>query len=194
MGDTKTCSRCGKTAGVEEFAKKGFHKNGTPHYRNVCRVCYPEFKREYNGRNPDQVAWVNRRQRTKRAAVFVGPPRPPREKLTAEERAEKQRRRYQTDPEYRAKQSARFAEKRAKRRAKEKLAAPAWADKERLAEIYLEARKLREAGMDVHVDHIIPINGETVTGLHVPENLRIIPAQENIAKSNKVLPELLDAA
>jgi hypothetical protein len=63
-----------------------------------------------------------------------------------------------------------------------------------LAEIYSEARKLREAGMDVHVDHIIPINGETVTGLHVPENLRIIPAQENIAKSNKVLPELLDAA
>lgn len=62
------------------------------------------------------------------------------------------------------------------------LATPKWVDIEAIVQIYLDASALRAAGVDVHVDHIVPIRGKTVCGLHVPWNLAIVDAHANLTK------------
>lgn len=72
---------------------------------------------------------------------------------------------------------------KAHRRAKERKATPPWLTQEQreaTAKIYAEALELTERLSIRHeVDHIVPLSGKTVSGLHVPWNLRAIPAQEN---------------
>lgn len=58
-------------------------------------------------------------------------------------------------------------------------ATPLWIDRAIIIQIYANC----PAGF--HVDHIIPLNGKTVSGLHVPENLQYLPAAENDRKGNK---------
>jgi hypothetical protein len=62
---------------------------------------------------------------------------------------------------------------------------PAWADKKAIKAIYENARRLtRETGLVHQVDHVVPLNGHYVSGLHVAANLRVIPGVENAKKHN----------
>lgn len=49
----------------------------------------------------------------------------------------------------------------------------------------LAVMRTAESGEEWHVDHIIPLQGENVSGLHVPWNLQVIPATENLRKNNR---------
>lgn len=73
---------------------------------------------------------------------------------------------------------------RAQRRAAELKATPPWADKSSIEAVYSEAAELRKLGIDVEVDHLFPLQGEQVCGLHVKDNLRIVLTQENRSKHN----------
>lgn len=78
----------------------------------------------------------------------------------------------------------------AKKYSRKKLAIPKWLTKDQLLQIqefYIESKRLEKlTGLKYHVDHIIPIKGETVCGLHVPWNLQILTAEENMRKRNKL--------
>ena len=67
-----------------------------------------------------------------------------------------------------------------KRRAYKLKAIPKWANLEKIKEIY------KQCGKGYHVDHIIPLRGSNVCGLHVENNLQILKARDNILKSNRL--------
>ncbi len=95
-----------------------------------------------------------------------------------------QRRVFLRDP---GKVRARKCHSEAVRKAAKIRAMPKWVNRGELRVIYDEAASRRaETGADWHVDHIVPLRNSTVCGLHVPWNLQIIPASENIRKSNRL--------
>ena len=65
-------------------------------------------------------------------------------------------------------------------------ATPTWADKSAIQDIYEQASVLRSEGIDVHVDHIVPLRADNACGLHVHWNLQIIPARDNLSKQNRM--------
>lgn len=63
-----------------------------------------------------------------------------------------------------------------------------WADINKIKDIYRKCRQIsRVTGIQHHVDHIVPLCSDRVCGLHYECNLQIIPATDNLRKSNKVI-------
>lgn len=65
-------------------------------------------------------------------------------------------------------------------------ATPKWANMDEIRTIYQQCHSVTlSTGESHHVDHIVPILGKNVCGLHVPQNLQILPKRTNLRKSNK---------
>ena len=91
---------------------------------------------------------------------------------------ENSRRYYQNNP-------SKHRARNAKRRALKLNATPQWCELEKIKCLYEEARnKTTETGILHVVDHIVPLQGKNVCGLHCFDNLQIITCQENRLKWN----------
>lgn len=85
--------------------------------------------------------------------------------------------------EWRKNNPGKAANQRAYRRAAEYNATPKWLSEKQKSEIlhfYVEAWQL-----GLEVDHIVPLRGKTVCGLHVPWNLQLLDRSANAKKNNK---------
>lgn len=57
---------------------------------------------------------------------------------------------------------------------------PSWANLDKISDIY------KNCPEGYHVDHIYPLNGTIVCGLHVEDNLQYLLAIDNIKKGNRI--------
>lgn len=84
---------------------------------------------------------------------------------------------------------ARLNSAAARRRAQKLNATPSWLTAQHhneIQQVYQAARDLTKAtGVRHHVDHIVPLQGRNVCGLHVPWNLQVLTMTENQSKGNR---------
>lgn len=120
--------------------------------------------------------------------------------------AEGQKKWADANPEYRAKylkaykveyinrpgvRAARNQERR-ERNAAVKQATPSWANKDAIRVFYIYARAMTEMfRTPYHVDHIVPLKGVNVCGLHTEANLQVLTGSQNSIKKNKLLEDIV---
>lgn len=85
----------------------------------------------------------------------------------------------------------RGAAKQARRRAQILRATPKWNNEFYMREAYrLAALRTKMLGFEWNVDHVVPLKSKIVCGLHVHNNLQVIPFLENMTKGNRVWPDM----
>ena len=197
----KKCSKCGETKSLSDFSKRA-DRPGT--LRSHCKPCRSKENTAWGKKNPDSVKKANTVHRIKRR--FVGPVRKERtctgcglvatidnfpfKSKSKGYRASKcgtclareKREWYARNPGKRSAQ-------RRSREVAQLQRTVAWADRRAIEGFYIESQRLTDlTGIQFHVDHIIPLQGELVSGLHVETNLQLLPAHENLGKSNSFDP------
>lgn len=163
----KQCSKCKQTKLFSDFGKHSKNKDGLQYYCKTCRkeVCSASFKK------------ISEQTKEKRHKVSQKWKKENLEKVKAYAK------------EYRQTKKAKRTSLERKRQLSKIQRTPKWLSSFDL--VYIEclyqvaAMRTKESGESWHVDHVIPLQGKNVSGLHVPSNLKVIPAKENLQKSNK---------
>ena len=207
----KTCSRCGEMKPADMFGKMTKARDGL---RPDCRSCVARWNADYNARNraknsERQAAYrrnnaevvkarkADYRARNaykisaKKAAEYAANADAIKARVAANRANNAERVREYTarsQATYRRKNMARYAHYSAARRARimQQTITLTEDQEAKVATFYNEAAHLtRETGIPHEVDHIVPLAGRLVCGLHVPWNLEVKTASANRKKSNR---------
>jgi 5-methylcytosine-specific restriction endonuclease McrA len=161
----KTCIKCHKNLQLVEFAVRKDSKDG---FRNDCKSCQSER---------DAGNYLTEAREAKRA----------QQKEYYDANAEAISKQKEV---YRKENSGKILARNMKRYCAQLERTPKWLNREQLAEIegfYSLAKELQWLSeQSLEVDHIIPLQGENVSGLHVPWNLQILTASGNQSKGNRI--------
>jgi len=173
----KTCNRCLKSKPLSEFCKNKTAKFGVS---SLCRVCQSTYNKEYRERNrqtllqADKDRYSNNTEHLKAKA--------------AKHKSENKEYYDNYNKSYYRLNKHKFLAANSKRRKVIVRATPDWlssSHKQKIENFYWLAQDLRAtSGETYHVDHIVPLQGKNVCGLHVPWNLQVLPADLNLQKGN----------
>lgn len=173
----KQCTKCKVDKNLTEF-HKGRNPDG---HRTWCKSCMAVYKKQYVAANRDKVL---KKQKTYDLVKNIE-----RKQYFQDWYLKNKERLGYLNKVYKQKNLPMHAAKEAKRRSAKMQRTPKWltdTDFERIQNEYKLASILTKlTGNEWHVDHIIPLQGKIVSGLHVPKNLKVLPAKENIAKNNR---------
>jgi len=185
----KQCACCKETKSLESFYKD---KRATDGLMSSCKKCHNTRIKKWQERNKDfcksyaaQYQKENKESTNAKSKRWKDKNKEHLKKYSEANREHirnMQRKRYWKNPAKEVAKVRKYQADKIKR-------TPSWLtqhDHKVIESKYAMAAWLSGVvGIEYHVDHIIPLRGKNVSGLHVPDNLSVIRAKENLEKSNK---------
>ena len=184
----KICSKCKIEKTLDSFYKLKRSKDGFQYSCKACSRAYDKANAERISRQHKEKYYENHEQRLIQRKEYVNKPHnKERKKITVKQWRKKNKVQIsETNKAYDKRHKAEKTARTAKRRSARLSATPAWANKQKIKEIYNLSSFLSMAtfGEGYHVDHIVPLQGKNVCGLHVENNLQVMRAGDNLRKGN----------
>jgi hypothetical protein len=174
----KICAKCNIDKPFDQFCSNKNRKDG---YHYYCRECHAKSNKRWRDDNLDIALATSKRYRdaNKKSCQAAS-------KAWAKANPEKVK---AWRAKYNQENTGYLQDKDARYKASKQNRTPKWLTEYDLLAIrckYSVAAMLNKHGIEKwDVDHIIPLNGKTVSGLHVPWNLQVITAKQNKIKGNR---------
>lgn len=173
----KTCTCCKAEKPIENFGKHNATKDGL---HTQCKACVKQKMAGYYAASKEHRAKEAKLKYRTNIDTY-------RQKRKAQYAATKEASKEKTR-EWKLLNRSKVAATNAKRRAAKRKATPSWLTEDQLQQIeffyWLAADLKSVTGESYHVDHVVPLQGTHVCGLHVPWNMQVLPSDVNIEKGN----------